>query len=103
MSHASLDFYSSPQLFREGRREERQEGGKLFESSRNVACLIRLSILQAVSPVVILLLGLISNSVSVFCFVFGILQSHFIEKGFKKTENSEQNVVLLLFLFTPDN
>ena len=66
-----------------------------------MACLIRLSILQAVSPVVILLLGLISNSVSVF--VFGVLQSHFIEKGFKKTENSEQNVVLLLFLFTPDN
>ena len=29
-----------------------------------------------------------------------ILQSQFIEKGFKKAENSEQNVVLLLFLFT---
>ena len=27
-----------------------------------------------------------------------ILQSQFIEKGFKKAENSEQNVVLLLFL-----
>ena len=27
------------------------------------------------------------------------LQSQFTEKGFKKTENSEQNVVLLLFLF----
>ena len=29
-----------------------------------------------------------------------ILQSKFIEKGFKKAENSEQIVVLLLFLFT---
>ena len=28
------------------------------------------------------------------------LQSRFIEKGFKKAENSEQNVALLLFLFT---
>ena len=39
----------------------------------------------------------------VFMYVFvtlRILQSQFIEKGFKKTENSEQNVVLLLFLFT---
>ena len=32
-----------------------------------------------------------------------ILQSQFIEKGFKKTENSEQNVVLLLFLLTLEN
>ena len=31
-----------------------------------------------------------------------ILQSQFIEKGFKKAENSKQNVVLLLFLFTLD-
>ena len=31
-----------------------------------------------------------------------ILQSKFIEKGFKKAENSQQNVVLLLFLFTLD-
>ena len=31
-----------------------------------------------------------------------ILPSQFIEKGFKKAENSEQNVVLLLFLFTED-
>ena len=29
-----------------------------------------------------------------------ILQSRFIEKGFKKAKNSEQNAVLLLFLFT---
>ena len=29
-----------------------------------------------------------------------ILQSQFIEKGFKKAENSKQYVVLLLFLFT---
>ena len=39
----------------------------------------------------------------VFTYVFvtlSILQSEFIEKGFKKAENSEQNVVLLLFLFT---
>ena len=39
----------------------------------------------------------------VFTYIFvmlSILQSQFIEKGFKKTENSEQNVVLLLFLFT---
>ena len=32
-----------------------------------------------------------------------ILQSQFIEKGFKKAENCEQNVVLLLFLFTLKN
>ena len=31
-----------------------------------------------------------------------ILQSQFIEKGFKESENSEQNVVLLLWLFTLD-
>ena len=30
--------------------------------------------------------------------MLSILQSQFIEKGFKKAENSEQNVVLLLFL-----
>ena len=39
----------------------------------------------------------------VFAYVYvtlSILQSQFIEKGFKKTENSEENVVLLLFLFT---
>ena len=38
-----------------------------------------------------------------FTYVFvmlSILQSQFIEKGFKRTENSEQNAVLLLFLFT---
>ena len=35
--------------------------------------------------------------------VLCILQSQFIEKGFKKAENSEQNVVLLLFLFTLNN
>ena len=29
-----------------------------------------------------------------------ILQPQFTEKGFKKTENSEQNVILLLLLFT---
>ena len=33
---------------------------------------------------------------------FSIVQSQFIEKGFKKAENSEQNGVLLLFLFTLD-
>ena len=41
----------------------------------------------------------------VFTFVFvtlNILQSQFAEKAFKKTENSEQNMVLLLFLFTPE-
>ena len=32
--------------------------------------------------------------------MLSILQSLFIEKGFKKTKKSEQNVVLLLFLFT---
>ena len=31
-----------------------------------------------------------------------VRRSQFIEKGFKKAENSEQNVVLLLFLFSPD-
>ena len=31
-----------------------------------------------------------------------ILQSQFIEKDFKKSENSEQNVALLLCLFTLD-
>ena len=39
----------------------------------------------------------------VFMYAFvtlSILQSQFTEKGFKKTENSEQNVVLLLFLLT---
>ena len=37
------------------------------------------------------------------CFYFHqILQSQFIEKGFQKAENSEQNVMLLLFLFTLD-
>ena len=34
--------------------------------------------------------------------VLSILQPQFTEKGFKKAENSEQNVVLLLFLFTLD-
>ena len=41
-----------------------------------------------------------------FTYVFvtlSILQSQFTEKGFKKAENSEQNVVLLLFLFTLEN
>ena len=32
-----------------------------------------------------------------------IRQSQFIEKGFKKTENSVQNMVLVLFLFTLQN
>ena len=31
-----------------------------------------------------------------------MLQSQFIEKGFKKTKIFEQSVVLLLFLFTLD-
>ena len=35
--------------------------------------------------------------------MLSILQSQFIEKVFKKTDNSEQNVVLLLFLFTLDD
>ena len=38
-----------------------------------------------------------------FTYVFvtlSIIQSQVIDKGFKKAENSEQNVVLLLFLFT---
>ena len=34
--------------------------------------------------------------------MLSILESQFIEKGFKKAKNSEQNVVLLLFLFTLD-
>ena len=41
----------------------------------------------------------------VFTYVFvmlSILQSQFIEKGFKKAKNFEQNVVLLLFSFTLD-
>ena len=40
-----------------------------------------------------------------FIYVFvvsSILQSQFIEKGFKKTENFEHSVVLLLFLCTVD-
>ena len=40
-----------------------------------------------------------------FTYVFvtlSILQSQFIEKGFKKAKNSEQNVVLLWLLFTLD-
>ena len=43
------------------------------------------------------------NYTCVYIYVFvtlSILQSQFIEKGFKKAENCEQNVVLLLFLFT---
>ena len=44
-----------------------------------------------------------SDTSHVFVFVMlSILQSQFIEKGFKKAENYEQNVVLLLFLFTLD-
>ena len=38
-----------------------------------------------------------------FTYVFvtlSIIQSQFIDQVFKKAENSEQNVVLLLFLFT---
>ena len=34
--------------------------------------------------------------------LLNILQSQFTEKGFKKTENSEQNELVLLFLFTLD-
>ena len=40
-----------------------------------------------------------------FTYVFvtlSSLRSQFTEKGFKKAENSEQNVMLLLFLFTLD-
>ena len=36
--------------------------------------------------------------------MLSIFQSQFtenLEKGFKKAKNSEQNVLLLLFLFTP--
>lgn len=39
----------------------------------------------------------------VLAYVFvtlSIRQSQLIEKGFKKTKNSQQNVVLPLFLFT---
>ena len=37
---------------------------------------------------------------STYVFVMlSIVQSQFIEKCFKKAQNSEQNVVLLLFLF----
>ena len=35
--------------------------------------------------------------------MLSILQSQFIEKGLKKAKNSEQNVVILLFLFTLDS
>ena len=35
--------------------------------------------------------------------MLSILQSQFAEKCFKKANNSEQNVVLLLFLFTLTN
>ena len=39
-----------------------------------------------------------------YAFVtLSFLQSQFIEKSSKKTENSEQNVVLLLFLLTLEN
>ena len=41
-----------------------------------------------------------------FTYVFvtlSILQSQFIEKGVRKAEYSEQNVMLLLFLFTLKN
>lgn len=34
--------------------------------------------------------------------MLNIFQSQFIEKGFRKTENFERNVVLLLSLFTLD-
>ena len=41
------------------------------------------------------------NYAQMYVFVMlSILQSQFAEKGFKKTENSKQNVVLLLFSFT---
>ena len=41
-----------------------------------------------------------SMFIHVYLFVtLSILQSQFTEKGFKKAETSEQNVVLLLFLF----
>ena len=43
------------------------------------------------------------NYTCVYIYVFvtlSILQSQFIKKGFKKADNFEQNVVLLLFLFT---
>ena len=42
----------------------------------------------------------------VFAYVFvmlSILQWQFIEQDFKKAKNSEQIVVLLLFLFTLDS
>ena len=35
--------------------------------------------------------------------MLSILRSQFTQKGFKKTENSAQNVVLLLFLYMLDN
>ena len=41
--------------------------------------------------------------IHVFAYVFvtlNILQSQFSKRGFKKTENSEHSVVLLLFYFT---
>ena len=37
---------------------------------------------------------------SLFCVLCCSAQSQFTKKGFKKTENSEHDVVLLLFLFT---
>ena len=43
-----------------------------------------------------------SNHTKQFFVTLGILQSQFTEEGFKKTENSKQNVVLLLFVFTLD-
>ena len=46
--------------------------------------------------------GVPTVAYGVISLSFSILQSQFIEKGFKKAENYEQNVVLLLFVFTLD-
>ena len=41
------------------------------------------------------------NYAQMYVFVMlSVLQSQFTENGFKKTENSKQNVVLMLFSFT---
>ena len=48
-------------------------------------------------------LHLITHVITYVFVTLSILQSQFSEEDFKKAENSEQNVVLLLFLFTLDD
>ena len=71
-------------------------------SRGTTVCLYKKKRNTAVSVVVVAQNAKIFSVKERFCvFVtLSILQSQFIEKGFKKAENCEQNVVLLLFLFT---